>query len=141
MNVTNNSQSVNHYRLAGSLSFMSNTSFLGGVMTQPGGLVGYTAKVSFNNLTTGIENKVNNSAPDFFLFPNPASDLLNVTINNNTDKTYYSICNLIGSKVAEGVFAGGSSPIDVSNYPDGMYVLKLSDGKTDSIQKFLVKKK
>lgn len=47
MNVKDHPHSVNHYRLAGSLSFMSNTSFLGGVMVKPLGLTGYTAKVTF----------------------------------------------------------------------------------------------
>jgi Tol biopolymer transport system component len=47
MNVKNDPQSVNKYRLAGSLSFMSNNSFLGGVMIRSLGLVGYTAKVVF----------------------------------------------------------------------------------------------
>ena len=45
MNVKNNPQSVNHYRLAGSLSFVSDTVFYGGVMTHPLGLTGYTVKV------------------------------------------------------------------------------------------------
>ena len=45
MNKKDHPQSVNKYRLAGSLSFMSNTSFLGGVMTKPLGLTGYTVKV------------------------------------------------------------------------------------------------
>ena len=45
MNVRNHPQSVNDFRLAGSLTFTSNTSFLGGVMTQSLGLVGKTVKV------------------------------------------------------------------------------------------------
>lgn len=140
MNVTNHPQSVNHYRLAGSLSFMSNASFLGGVMTSPGGLVGYTAKVSFNNLT-GIESKGSNVAPDFFVSPNPASDILNVTINTNSDKMFYTVYDLIGSKIAEGACVGGISTINVSAYSGGMYFLKLADGKTESTKKFLVRKK
>jgi Tol biopolymer transport system component len=48
MNVKNDPQSVNKYRLAGSLSFISNNSFFGGVMTKSLGLVGYTVKVVFN---------------------------------------------------------------------------------------------
>ncbi len=46
MNVWNHPQSVNDFRLAGALTFTSNTSFLGGVMTQSLGLVGKTVKVS-----------------------------------------------------------------------------------------------
>ena len=48
MNVKNNPQSVNHYRLAGSLSFIDGTRFLGGIMTQPLGLTGYTAIVDIS---------------------------------------------------------------------------------------------
>lgn len=48
MNKKDDPQSVNKYRLAGSLSFMSNTTFLGGVMTHALGLIGYTAKVTFS---------------------------------------------------------------------------------------------
>lgn len=47
MNKKNHPQSVNKYRLAGSLSFINNTSFLGGIMTQSLGLTGYTARVVF----------------------------------------------------------------------------------------------
>jgi hypothetical protein len=47
MNKKDNPQSINRYRLAGCLSFMSDNSFLGGVMTKPLGLTGMTVKVVF----------------------------------------------------------------------------------------------
>ncbi len=47
MNKKDNPQSANQYRLAGSLSFMSDTTFIGGVMTNPLGLSGNTVKVNF----------------------------------------------------------------------------------------------
>ena len=40
MNLRNHAQSVNRFRLAGSLSFLSDTSFFGDVLTQSLGLVG-----------------------------------------------------------------------------------------------------
>lgn len=49
MNVKDDPQSVNHYRLAGSISFISDNSFFGGVMTKPLGLTGYTVKVTFTS--------------------------------------------------------------------------------------------
>lgn len=49
MNKKDHPQSVNHYRLAGSLSFMSDNTFLGGVMVKPLGLIGYTVKVTFTD--------------------------------------------------------------------------------------------
>ncbi len=49
MNKKNHPQSVNSYRLAGSLSFINDTTFLGGIMTHSFGLTGYTNKVTFQN--------------------------------------------------------------------------------------------
>ncbi|MGH8396786.1 MAG: TolB family protein [Gammaproteobacteria bacterium] len=46
MNVRDNPQSVNKFRLAGSLSFLSETTFLGDVMTRSFGLVGNIVRVT-----------------------------------------------------------------------------------------------
>lgn len=51
MNKWNHLQSVNKFRLAGSVSFISNNSFFGGVMTKSLGLTGHTVKVSFSTPT------------------------------------------------------------------------------------------
>ncbi len=48
MNIKDHPQSVNHYRLAGSLSFIDENHFLGGVMTKSLGLTGYTAIVDIS---------------------------------------------------------------------------------------------
>jgi Tol biopolymer transport system component len=47
MNKKDHAQSINKYRLAGSLSFISNNNFFGGVMARPLGLFGYTVKVKY----------------------------------------------------------------------------------------------
>lgn len=48
MNLKDHPQSVNHYRLAGCLSFIDETHFLGGIMVRPLGLTGYTAIVDIS---------------------------------------------------------------------------------------------
>jgi Tol biopolymer transport system component len=48
MNKRNDPQSVNDFRLAGSLTFLSNQRFIGGVMTQSFGLVGKSVRVDCN---------------------------------------------------------------------------------------------
>lgn len=48
MNVKYHPQCVNKYRLAGSLSFINDSTFIGGIMTQSFGLKGYSAWVQFN---------------------------------------------------------------------------------------------
>jgi Tol biopolymer transport system component len=92
------------------------------------------------NTATGIQSNEKLNTGKIHVFPNPASDLLNVSIPDNSNKIYYSIYNLIGSKLSEGVIIGGSSQIDVSTYPVGMYFLKLSDGRSEITKKFLVGK-
>lgn len=47
MNKKNHEHSVNHYRLAGCISFVDDHTFLGGVMTKPLGLVGLTVVVKW----------------------------------------------------------------------------------------------
>lgn len=47
MNMKDHPQSVNSYRLAGTVSFVNDSTFIGGVMTQSLGLVGYSALVKF----------------------------------------------------------------------------------------------
>lgn len=49
MNKKNHPHSVNHYRLAGCISFIDDNSFFGGVMTKPLGLNGYTVIVKISN--------------------------------------------------------------------------------------------
>lgn len=47
MNKKDHPHSVNHYRLAGCISFVNDSTFLGGVMTKPLGLTGKTVMVRF----------------------------------------------------------------------------------------------
>ena len=47
MNKKDHIQSDNSYRLAGTLSFINDTTFIGGVMTQSFGLVGFSALIKF----------------------------------------------------------------------------------------------
>lgn len=47
MNKKDSPQSVNQYRLPGTLSFLSDTTFIGGVMTNPLGLTCNTVNVNF----------------------------------------------------------------------------------------------
>jgi hypothetical protein len=47
MNMKNHPQSINSYRLAEALPFINDSMFIGGVMTQSLGLIGYSALVQF----------------------------------------------------------------------------------------------
>lgn len=89
--------------------------------------------------TSLTDTNINNELK-VLLFPNPAKDILTVNLSNNNNEIYYSIYNVIGGKITEGIVSDNLSVIDVSNYSNGMYFLKLSDGKSETTKKFLVGK-
>lgn len=118
MNVANDPQSVNHYRLCGSLSFTSDSTFFGGVMTNPLGLTGYTAKVRILS-TIGADQD-----PEFYVFPNPATDMLSVHLYNIKEEEEIKVYNIIG-KLMMTKMVSEVSQIDVSTLPKGMYFISL----------------
>lgn len=137
MNVTGHPQCVNAYRLAGSLSFMSNTSFLGGIMTQPFGLMGYTAKVEFSNMVGVTEQQPALTAR---VYPVPASGLLNVRLSMQTAAVDWQVINATGQTVLCGrsVTAGGvPEPLNVAALPAGLYTLQLQTAQGNCASRFV----
>ena len=118
MNVANDPQSVNHYRLAGSLSFVTDSIFYGGVMSNPYGLTGYTVKVKILS-TIGAD-----ANPEFYIFPNPATDLISVHLYNIKEDEEIRVYNVIG-KLMMTKTVGELSLLDVSTFPKGMYFISL----------------
>ncbi len=131
MNVLNDPQSVNHYRLCGSISFMGPHTLLGGVMTNPFGLTGYTVKVQINP-TIGIGEE---TGPGFYFYPNPSADALTVHLKNKTEKESIEIYNSYGELVKEKQFEG-STIIDITHLSSGIYFLNLKSNPGYS-QKFI----
>lgn len=70
----------------------------------------------------------------FDIYPNPASE----TININGDFTDVSIYNSMGQCV--GTYPGETTKIDVNNLPEGVYVIKATNGNVHSTRKIIVRK-
>ena len=118
MNVANDPQSVNHYRLCGSISFVNDSIFYGGVMTNPLGLTGHTVKVRILS-TIGADQD-----PEFYVFPNPATDMLSVHLYNIKEEEEIKVYSIIG-KLMITKMVSEVSQIDVSTLPKGMYFISL----------------
>lgn len=65
------------------------------------------------------------------LHPNPSSDFIKISGLNKNEN--FSIYNLLGEKIINGVI-GTNEAIDISNFSDGLYFMKLDSG---NIIKFL----
>lgn len=128
MNVKNDPQSVNHYRLAGSISFINNTSFFGGVMTNPLGLTGNTVKVDINP-------NIDELNPNFHLFPNPTEDLLTIQIFGSLEDEEISVSSVLGQHIRTE-FVNQQKTISLADLSNGIYYLRLKSNK-NVVSKFI----
>ena len=72
------------------------------------------------NCLSGIESE---STEDIFIYPNPVYTTLSV--NNLTISTPIEIYNLFGQKM--GQYSEGTEEINVTHFPDGIYIMRLTN--------------
>lgn len=102
---------------------------------QGGGVVLYT-----QNSTLSVNDpKENNSY--FNLFPNPASEFLNLQLNteNNSGKNFLFIYDITGKKVLEKVLVSTSNVINVANLTEGYYLVQVNSNDRVYSKKFIKK--
>lgn len=97
----------------------------------------YGADFAMDNVTiedgTGIVENVNNSVS---IYPNPANTTLNVTASSNINTV--EVYNLTGSKIATINGNGTNAQINVANYANGMYFVKIITNDGTTTKKFNV---
>ena len=78
--------------------------------------------------TTGVNN-VNRNNDEVTLYPNPATDDLNVVFGANDGIKNIAVFNVIGKAIVVYKVAGNSAKMDISRLPNGVYFLRMSDAK------------
>lgn len=73
---------------------------------------------------------------DLSIYPNPFSNKLYVDIQNE-DELHYALIGIDGRRIQSGILQSGI--IETSSLNDGLYILKISDHKTFTITKKLIK--
>jgi len=72
------------------------------------------------------------------IFPNPVSEWLTIE-NHSVEKSFnFEITNLAGELFKEFTMIGKTIQLDISNYPNGLYLLKYHDDKVNEIEKFVI---
>jgi hypothetical protein len=92
----------------------------------------------YNVVITDVlaSNELTNIKNDIQLYPNPASDILNIT--KVSDKASYKIYSAAGQLVGNGTVSGGK--INVSSLIKGVYMITIDDkGKETFNAKFIKK--
>ncbi len=71
------------------------------------------------------------------LIPNPAKDYIQVNYTTDAKNINYEIINCVGSIVKSGILTSAS--LDISDLENGVYILKVNDGKHLATKKLLKK--
>jgi N-acetylneuraminic acid mutarotase len=85
---------------------------------------------------TGTE-ETDAAGDDFKVYPNPAKNEFMITTTNQHLHFSYSLFNLIGAELRSGTLVE-SGKINVSDLPDGVYLLKVTDDERTFTKKVIV---
>ncbi|MBQ0786392.1 MAG: T9SS type A sorting domain-containing protein [Oceanihabitans sp.] len=97
-------------------------------------------EISILNNTLGVDEVEASEVAAPTIFPNPVEDgVLNIQLNNVNSNYDYKMYNVIGGLVKKGTLNTGLNTLDVSNVATGIYVVRMTDGKTVSSQKIIIK--
>ena len=71
------------------------------------------------------------------LFPNPASNQININISENTIGAQLKIYSILGQELATHILDNQQNTFDVSTYQNGFYLVKIKTVKGIQTFKFL----
>ena len=89
---------------------------------------------------SGIEEENQISALSFDVFPNPSHSTFNIKLETSENKSAsLEISDMLGKLIITFMIASNDKDkvIDISNLPQGVYILKLSDGGKQGVKKII----
>ena len=94
----------------------------------------------FSQSATGLNNELS-SNNNFMVFPNPANNVLNLSLTNTQEDNYsFSIFNQLGAEVNAGNLdfnAKRTHALNIENLSNGVYFIQVKNGKSAQTIKFI----
>jgi Secretion system C-terminal sorting domain len=85
---------------------------------------------------TKVVSVAQNGRLNVKIAPNPAKDVVNISLDKESEKNFVTVYDVVGRSVATAQFSGNQSELNVSNLIKGIYFINVqTDGKTVT-QKF-----
>jgi len=117
--------------------FPENTS-LSRIPSGTGDFVSTTVTFSAeNDDTLSVDSVLSESSVR--VFPNPASDWLNITWKTFSTETQITIVDILGRQVYDTETNSNEIKIDVSNLSFGLYIIKMKNSPADYSHKIIIK--
>ena len=97
---------------------------------------GGTASRNFDDITSS-GRAVPGNRIGLLLFPNPATQTINVSLDQINDKAEIKVYNIMGNLVMRQITTKTTTLLNVSKLPAGVYMVSTSDGIATSNSKFV----
>lgn len=95
----------------------------------------HTYRLIFDNTTVGLLNP--NPTVEFVIYPNPATDLVQLEMDANTALKKVEITDLVGRVVAQPSILTNNQ-LDVSGLKSGVYFIKIDTNKGIGLKKMII---
>jgi hypothetical protein len=69
------------------------------------------------------------------VYPNPASDMINISVGNHLLNTRFSLYNVEGKLLQNKLITTFNVQCSLLNYPKGIYLLRFEDGTVERVIK------
>lgn len=97
----------------------------------------YTLRAGGGSASRGGEGLITANGAKMKLFPNPAGEMINVSLEGMNAKAEIKVYNIMGNLVMRQITNKTNTQINVSKLPAGVYMVSASDGITTKNSKFV----
>ncbi len=87
-----------------------------------GPVIGASGMITDNN---SAHEMLSHELKEMDLYPNPATDELNVVLSTDIEEVTFTISNALGQVVYQGVISNGRTSVNTSSYSDGVYYMNI----------------
>ncbi len=95
----------------------------------------------FSKSATGLNNELSSSNNNFIVFPNPANNVLNLSLTTTREDNYnFAIYNQLGAEISNGNLdfnAKRTHVLNIENLSAGVYFIQVKNGKSSQTIKFI----
>lgn len=102
--------------------------------------VAFTEEKSFpTTMLVGINSLKSDEASDFVkVYPNPTSSQIFIKLLTPAGtEVYFSVSDICGREIKSGLFTSDVTSIDFTSFPNGLYIVKLTDGEKRQFTKVI----
>jgi hypothetical protein len=94
----------------------------------------YGNEVTFTTLLTDVASFILTTVK---IYPNPATDAVNISTGNESDSGLYTLLSISGRTLTNGVIASGKARVNLESISSGIYILQVQIGNNKASFKIL----